>query len=232
MSTKVMEFKFGDQTLKAVLGEDGEVWFVASEVCEILEISKYRDAVARLDEDERMPLVVDTLGGAQRVASISESGLYSLVMTSRKPDAKKFKKWVTSEVLPSIRKSGRYNSEKAAPALGTIEAPSTQERMQGAMSVAGTLIDIGEAVLGEAGLRRRVPKLSHAEVALGLAGLILKGKRFLLTMEDVERPVMRVLGSKEVLVNVDGHEWIDKLLSVMNREQLKVIASRAIARIV
>ncbi|MHB1670253.1 BRO-N domain-containing protein [Thiomonas sp.] len=232
MSTEVMEFDFGGKTFKATIDKDGQAWFVASEVCEILEISKYRDAVARLDEDERMPLVVDTLGGAQRVASISESGLYSLVMTSRKPDAKKFKKWVTSEVLPAIRKTGRYNSEKAAPTLGPIEAPSTQERLQGAMNAAGTLIGIGEAALGEAGLRSHIPKLSHAEIALGLAGMILKGKQFLLTMEDIERPVVRALGSKEVLVNVDGHVWIDKLLSVMNREQLKIMASRAITRIV
>lgn len=60
MSREVMEFEFGTQKLKAILGEDGQAWFVASEICEILEISKYRDAVARLDEDERMPLVVDT----------------------------------------------------------------------------------------------------------------------------------------------------------------------------
>lgn len=91
----------------------GEPWFVAKDVCAVLEIEKHRDAVSRLDEDERGSLVVDTLGGSQKMTAVSESGLYSLIFQSRKPEAKKFRKWVTSEVLPSIRRKGYYGVKKA-----------------------------------------------------------------------------------------------------------------------
>ena len=90
---------------------DNEPYFVAKDVCEALSIEKYRDAVARLDDDERGSLVVDTLGGKQEMTALNESGLYSLIMTSRKQEAKEFKKWVTKEVLPSIRKHGIYATD-------------------------------------------------------------------------------------------------------------------------
>ena len=90
---------------------DNEPYFVAKDVCEALSIEKYRDAVARLDDDERGSLVVDTLGGNQEMTALNESGLYSLIMTSRKQEAKEFKKWVTKEVLPSIRKHGIYATD-------------------------------------------------------------------------------------------------------------------------
>ncbi len=90
----------------------GEPWFVAKDVCSILGLSKYRDAIAKLDDDEKQgcPLQLDTPGGQQSLSIINESGLYSLILQSRKPEAKAFKKWITSEVLPSIRKYGCYIS--------------------------------------------------------------------------------------------------------------------------
>lgn len=91
---------------------NGEPWFVAKDICEVLGIEKYRDAVSRLDEDERESVLVDTLGGMQKMAAVSESGLYSLIFQSRKPEARKFRKWVTNEVLPSIRKKGYYGTKK------------------------------------------------------------------------------------------------------------------------
>ena len=86
-----------------------EPWFVAKDVCDALTIEKHRDAVSRLDDDERGSVVVDTLGGKQAVAAVNESGLYNLIFQSRKPEAKVFRKWVTGEVLPSIRKTGSYS---------------------------------------------------------------------------------------------------------------------------
>ena len=87
---------------------DGEPMFVASDVCKALEISKYRDAVHRLDEDERGSVEVDTLGGKQSTAAVTESGLYAIVLGSRKPEAKAFKRWITHDVIPTIRKTGGY----------------------------------------------------------------------------------------------------------------------------
>lgn len=87
---------------------NGEPWFVAPDVCAVLEIANSRDAVGRLDEDEKGVVSTDTPGGKQAVAIISEAGLYSLVLGSRKPEAKAFKRWITHEVIPSIRKDGLY----------------------------------------------------------------------------------------------------------------------------
>ena len=85
-----------------------EILWVLKDVCGILGIEKYRDAATRLDDDERELVLVDTLGGRQEMIAVTESGLYSIILLSRKPEAKKFKRWVTHEVLPTIRKHGAY----------------------------------------------------------------------------------------------------------------------------
>ena len=92
--------------------KDGAPLFVAADVCRALEISKYRDAVSRLDEDERGSFEVDTPGGTQKMTAVTESGLYSLVLGSRKPEAKAFKRWITHDVLPTIRQTGGYVSDE------------------------------------------------------------------------------------------------------------------------
>lgn len=88
---------------------DGELMFVAKDVCDCLEITKHRDAISRLDSDERGSVKLDTLGGKQDIAAINEYGLYSLVLSSRKPEAKEFKRWITHDVIPAIRKTGSYS---------------------------------------------------------------------------------------------------------------------------
>lgn len=88
--------------------KDGEIWFVLSDVCNVLEIGNVSMAASRLDAEE---ITLSTIEGSHRPTNlVNESGLYSLVLTSRKPEAKQFKKWVTSDVLPSIRKNGGYIS--------------------------------------------------------------------------------------------------------------------------
>ncbi len=86
----------------------GEPWFVAADVCDCLELGNPRSSLALLDEDEKGVHTVDTLGGNQQMATVSEPGLYSLILRSRKPEAKAFKRWITHEVLPAIRKTGGY----------------------------------------------------------------------------------------------------------------------------
>lgn len=109
-------FKNSDFGELRTIVKEGEPWFVAIDVCKALEIANSRMAVERLDEDEKDVSLTDTLGGKQQMQVISESGLYSLALGSRKPQAKPFKRWVTHEVIPSIRKHGAY----ATPA--TIES--------------------------------------------------------------------------------------------------------------
>ncbi|MBK5492232.1 phage antirepressor [Bacillus sp. TH13] len=101
--------EFG-QVRTVVKGED--VWFVAKDVCDALEHSQVSKAVERLDEEEKLMGTLFLSGQNRKTWLINESGLYSLIMTSRKEEAKKFKKWVTSEVLPSIRKHGAYMTDQ------------------------------------------------------------------------------------------------------------------------
>ena len=94
--------------------QNGEPWFVAADVCKALDITQNRNAVARLDDDEKGVRLTDTLGGKQKLTIVNEAGLYSLVLGSRKPEAKAFKRWITHEVLPTIRRTGGYvNSAEA-----------------------------------------------------------------------------------------------------------------------
>ncbi|WP_144488831.1 phage antirepressor KilAC domain-containing protein [Bacillus thuringiensis] len=106
--------EFG-QVRTVTQGED--VLFVAKDICEVLKIKQSSVALKKLDEDEKAVINIHTPGGSQDTWGINESGLYSLIMTSRKPQAKAFKKWVTSEVLPSIRKHGAYMTPNTINAL-------------------------------------------------------------------------------------------------------------------
>lgn len=93
---------------------DGEPWFVLSDVVDVLGFSRSRDAARMLDDDEKGAHIVRTPGGDQEAIVISESGVYTLALRSRKPEAKPFRKWVTSEVLPTIRKTGQYVAQPYA----------------------------------------------------------------------------------------------------------------------
>ena len=88
--------------------KDGEPWWVLKDVCEILDLGNSRMVFDRLDEDEKGVNQIDTLGGKQNMQIVNESGLYNVILRSDKPEAKPFRKWVTSEVLPSIRRHGAY----------------------------------------------------------------------------------------------------------------------------
>lgn len=91
------------------LTKDGEIWFVAKDVCDALGIGNSRKAVSSLDDDEKNTVTIsDGTSGNPNMTVINEPGLYSLVLRSRKPEAKKFKRWITHDVIPSIRQKGFY----------------------------------------------------------------------------------------------------------------------------
>src|SRR5271165_1463671 len=110
----LMEFSFKGQRVRPVL-LDGETWFVAADVCAVLEHTQPSKAVLRLDDDEKGVTTVPTLGGSQEMLVVSESGLYALIFSSRKPEARAFRRWVTGEVLPAIRKTDRYEMGQLPP---------------------------------------------------------------------------------------------------------------------
>lgn len=107
MTNELTSYSFEEKAVRVVMIA-GEPWFVANDVCAVLAVGNARHALTRLDDDEKGVVLNDTLGGTQEMNVVSESGMYSLVMGSRKPEAKRFRKWVTAEVLPSIRKTGKY----------------------------------------------------------------------------------------------------------------------------
>lgn len=112
--SEVIPFSFEDQTVRVIL-IDQEPWFVANDLCTVLAVANPRDALSRLDDDEKGVGSIDTLGGAQSLNIVSESGMYSLVLGSRKPEARRFKKWITSQLLPTLRRTGRYIMHDAPP---------------------------------------------------------------------------------------------------------------------
>lgn len=105
MNNEIQKFDFKGAPLRTLTDKAGEPWFVAKDVCAILEISNPSDALKRLDDDERSRF---NLGRQGETNIVNEAGLYVLVLGSRKPEAHEFKRWVTHEVLPQIRKTGGY----------------------------------------------------------------------------------------------------------------------------
>lgn len=109
MNNEIQRFDFKGASLRTLTDKQGEPWFVAKDVCDILELSNVGQALARLDEDEKNSIILnDGTPGSPNKAIISEPGIYSLVLASRKPEAREFKRWVTHEVLPRIRRTGGY----------------------------------------------------------------------------------------------------------------------------
>ncbi len=123
---EIITFNFNQNAVRTTV-RDGEPWFVAADVAKALEYRDSEHATRYLDEDEKDTLNWGTLGGNQDLIVINESGLYSLILRSRKPEAKAFKKFVTSEVLPSIRKTGAYVANSAANGQTALPPPETKE---------------------------------------------------------------------------------------------------------
>lgn len=133
-------FEFNPNPLRVIM-RDGDPWFVAADVCAALAVQNATQAVARLDDDERAMFNIAPQGSTN---VINESGLYSLIMGSRKPEAKKFKKWVTSEVLPAIRRTGRYEAPAPVVVAPAPALPDTRlvVALEAAVAEIGKLKDL------------------------------------------------------------------------------------------
>ena len=138
--SNIVAFDFESHDVRLVIDQDGEPLFVAADLLSTLHLD--RKALERLDDDEKGVSSIHTPGGMQEMTVVSESGLFNLVLGSRKPEAKRFKRWVTHEVLPSIRKTGSYATPGSVAAL---PAP-TQDRVH-------AILMIGEAVAKVPGVR-------------------------------------------------------------------------------
>lgn len=151
--TGMIEFAFEGQGVRMEV-DAGEPWFVLSDVCRVLEIKQAHRAAASLDDDEKGRHTVTTLGGNQEMTVINESGLYSLILRSRKPEARRFKKWVTSDVLPTLRRSGAYVMTADDPDMPTNADGNLFGMKVAQINAAARLISAANAIYGPDAARK------------------------------------------------------------------------------
>jgi len=177
----LVPFSFEGAAIRVVT-RDGEPWFVAADVCRVLEHSNSRMAVASLGDDEKGVSIVYTPGGQQQMTIINESGLYSLVFNSRKPEAQRFRKWITAEVIPSIRKTGGYG----APAVADLDDPATLRLLLAGYAEKRLVLEAENAALKPKAAA--LDKLASSEGSLCLTDaaktLGIKRKRLLTWLHD------------------------------------------------
>lgn len=164
-------FDFNEQPVR-LLDRAGAPWFVAADLCRVLEIANPTQAVSRLDPDDLcLAEVIDSMARAQKVNVVNEAGLYDLVLRSDKPQAREFKRWITHEVLPAIRRTGGYQVEGAD---GNVQG-----------RVLGMLAQI-EAIIAD----RRAGRIDNATAGIlsGLTAQYMRGWGVLAQMAGVQQP--------------------------------------------
>jgi prophage antirepressor-like protein len=166
MSKNLTVFKFEDYDVRFV-GTVDDPWWVAADVCAVLEINISQ--TRRLDDDEKGLRLMQTPGGNQEMICINESGLYSLILSSRKPQAKRFKGWVTSEVLPAIRKTGRYEVLEGVRGSGLPTVREISELFD------LTLTGVDADVVAVAKLKAVAKYYPEMEVATKMAVAVVEG---------------------------------------------------------
>lgn len=167
--------EFGD--LRTVTDENGNPWFVASDICKALDLSNPTVAVSRLDDDERTKF---NLGRQGLTNVVNEYGMYSLIMASRKEEAKKFKRWITHEVLPSIRKHGAYMSEEVIEK--TLSDPDYLIRLATNLKK-----ERAKRMLAEAEVTRNKPKVLFADTVAASQNSCLVGELAKLISQEAIR---------------------------------------------
>jgi prophage antirepressor-like protein len=164
-------FNFNENQLRTIT-KNGEPWFVAKDVCDVLGLGNSRDAISKLDEEEKGAEKIDTLGGRQTMAVINESGLYTLIIRSNMPVAKPFRKYVTGEVLPSVRKHGAYMTPETL--MKSLSDPQYVIGLLNVLSETQNQLNINNQIIGEL-----KPKADYLD-------LILKGKS-LMTITQIAK---------------------------------------------
>lgn len=167
----ITRFDFRGATVRVLADEQGEPWFVAKDVCDVLELTNVGEALRALDDDEKNTIrISDGIAGNPYKATISESGFYRLVLRSRKPVAKEFQRWVTHEVLPSIRKHGGY--------MAGQEAMSPEQMLAASMRWLESRIaeQQGQIASQQAQLDAQAPKVLFADAVSTSKRCILVGE--------------------------------------------------------
>lgn len=172
MNNEIQQFDFRGASLRTLTDKAGEPWFVAKDVCDILELGNTTNALRALDEDEKTNFTNCNVAqnGGRAPLIISEPGLYKLIMRSRKPEAKEFQRWVTHEVLPQIRRTGGY--------IPTSESDSDEDIMARAVLVAQKTIKQKNQQIAEQQTRivELEPKARFADAVAASDGTCLVGE--------------------------------------------------------
>lgn len=223
MITEIIPFEFDDHDLRAIRDEHGNPWFVARDACAILGLDNVSMAIEKLDDDEKMTSKVLMSGVTREVWMINEFGLYELLFRSNKPEAKRFRRWLSHEVIPSIRKTGGYlaswtdadllKMEYNTKKLGSVsKAFASSIRLAQSMGISGftatrmanrlTLDTIGVDCMALMGLEDRMGDID--------AGGARKGKELL--MDILHAKVEIETGSIPIRIEViealaHGPEW-------------------------
>ncbi|SDM15466.1 phage antirepressor [Sediminibacillus halophilus] len=219
---KVFQYD-GRQVRTAVVDE--VVWFVASDICDVLEIGNPSQTVKRLDEDEKNTLILNDGIGNPRKVVVSESGLYSMVLGSRKKEAKQFKRWVTHDVLPSIRKTGSYTSnvpqtfsealrlaadlqeeaERNRPKVEAHDRFISGENYQ-TMSIAAKSLGIGRNILFRKLKQKKILMANNTpyQAYMDRGYFVVKEKPIKMGEQVINKP--------QTYVTPKGVDWLDKLL--------------------
>lgn len=232
-------FKFRDNQVR-VIEKDGEPWWVLKDVCDVLGLSNARMIADRLDEDDvSQTYTIDSLNRQQQTNVVNESGLYNVIIRSDKPEAKQFKRWITHEVLPTIRKHGAYMApvfnipktlpealryaaeieEKRAALAAKVEEDAPKVLFADSVSTSHTEILVGELA--------KILKQNGYEIGQNRLFEILRNDGYLMktgsswnmpTQYSMERGLFRV---KETTINKpDGSIHISKTVKVTGRGQL------------
>ncbi|NMM96317.1 antirepressor [Bifidobacterium sp. DSM 109960] len=198
MNNEIQRFDFKGAALRTLTDEAGEPWFVAKDVCSVLELNNVSQALTRLDDDEKSSITLnDGTPGSPNKSIVSESGLYALVLASRKPEAHEFKRWVTHEVLPQIRRTGGY--------IPTSDADDD-------MTILAKAVMIGQRTMEEQ--KRRIaaqqsridelqPKASMWDEFVDIPDVLSVGDSAKL-LSNLGRPI----GRKTLFAWLEGNGWI------------------------
>ena len=177
--SSLLPFHYEGAQIRVLTDSQGAPWFIAADLCSCLGIRNPSDALSRLDDDEKGLGSTETLKGQQSLATVNESGLYALVLSSRKPEAKRFKRWITHEVLPAIRLTGSY----AVPNLASTQ-PALPANKQDSVNA---LLLIGQAIAQVPGVKAGIAMAATLTCIQENTGLSVETLRR--TLPATEEPI-------------------------------------------
>jgi anti-repressor protein len=239
-------FTYSDKQVRTIL-KDGNPWWVLKDVCDILELSNNRMVADRLEEDEvSQTYVTDNLGRQQETTIINESGLYNVILRSDKPEAKAFKRWITHEVLPAIRKTGGYSMVPKSFAEALRLAADLEEERQKLLPKAqgyDYLMNAeGTVTIGEAAKLLDIPGFGPQKIfkLLIVEEIIFKRGDSYLPYQQYrshfivkQNPVQRgdfIKERTQLYLDMAGLDWLAKLL-VKRGYEVNYTHQRALAKV-